>query len=243
LVRCKPLERRASLVWIHHGRRGGPGNILRGGTGAHRRAHISHSPERGRKAMKWNALFLIVLLASGWIYMDYSDGKISTSNELKSDQSTDLDMPAPDFSFTDIDGKTHKLSDYRGKTIVLNFWATWCAPCVVELPQMLKLAEKTFGKAVFIFLSLDESEADIEKFFKKYALKYEQGNILIGIDKDKKISQSLFQTYKLPETFLIDPKGRVREKIIGFNNTWNQPKTIEKIKNITAGTLPGQALE
>ena len=138
------------------------------------------------------------------------------------------EQSAPDFSFQTLDGARHKLSGYKDKTIVLNFWASWCAPCVVEFPQMVKLAEATKDKTVFIFLSLDDGDAAIERFVRKYAPEMTD-NVFIARDADKSISQNLYQTYKLPETYIIGGDLKIRDKIIGADVDWNGTEMRNKI--------------
>ncbi len=138
-------------------------------------------------------------------------------------------QPAPDFTFETLDGKNHTLSDFKGKAIVLNFWASWCAPCVVEFPQMLDLAATNEDKSVFIFISQDETMEAAKKFVTRQKIK--SANVLIALDRDKAISQ-LFQTFKLPETYLIDTSLLIRDKIVGSSVEWNGPDMRHKIEQL-----------
>ena len=135
---------------------------------------------------------------------------------------------APDFTFETLDGAQHKLSGYKGKTIVLNFWASWCAPCVVEFPAMVALAESTRNSTVFIFLSQDDNDASVTRFIKKYAPETTD-NVLIARDADKSIAENLYQTFKLPETYIIGPDLKIRDKIIGADVDWNGAEMRGKI--------------
>lgn len=125
--------------------------------------------------------------------------------------------PAPDFTFTDLSGRAHKRSDYAGKTVILNFWASWCAPCVAEFPLLLETAAKT--QAILIALSSDDNAAAVERFLLKLDAKSQkilkQNNIIIALDPDKAITSDLFQTVSLPETVIIGPSGLMTHKIIG----------------------------
>ncbi len=141
---------------------------------------------------------------------------------------------APEFSFKDLSGKTYSLSDFKGRVFILNFWASWCAPCVKEFPQMLDLAAMTRNESVFLFLSVDEKKEDIERFIKRYGKNLPAPNVVMGWDPDKSISQSLFQTYKLPETYILTPGHVISEKIIGADIVWNTPGMKAKIKNLHA---------
>lgn len=142
---------------------------------------------------------------------------------------------APDFTFRTLDGEKHALSDYKGKIIVLNFWASWCAPCVMEFPEMVKLAASAQKETIFLFLSLDDSDAAVERFVKKYAPQTTD-NVLIARDKDKSVAEALYQTFKLPETYIIGPDLKIREKIIGADVEWNDTAMRAKIKD--SSSLP-----
>ncbi len=137
---------------------------------------------------------------------------------------------APDFSFADLGGRSRKLSDFRGKGVVLNFWASWCAPCVIEFPQMIRLASAHEKKTVFVFMSVDDNPADIEKFLKKFSNISLPSNVIIAHDREKLIARGLFQTYKLPETYLIDADLYITDKIIGVDDNWNSAAMNAKIK-------------
>lgn len=155
---------------------------------------------------------------------------------LSKAEEAQIGKPAPTFSFTTLDGRTHQLGNFEGKAVVINFWATWCPPCVVEFPQMLNLARETQGEAVYIFLSSDAQIAPIERFVdnltrtqpKEVAL----DNVFIAQDPGKTITQTLYQSYRLPETYLLSPDLSVADKIIGASVVWDAPAIIEKVRRI-----------
>jgi thiol-disulfide isomerase/thioredoxin len=120
--------------------------------------------------------------------------------------------PAPEFTLKDINGADVKLSDFAGKTIVLNFWATWCGPCRREIPDFVALQEQ-YGKdgLQFIGVALDEQGVTVVKpFSEKLKVNYPS---LIG-------SYDLFAKYggsnAIPVTFLIDKKGNIRGNYVGM---------------------------
>jgi thiol-disulfide isomerase/thioredoxin len=164
--------------------------------------------------MTRNLTLLLVLCAAAFLYGLYAENR----SPKKSAETQNTFPEIADAVFFDLGGKKHNLHDFKGKPVVLNFWASWCAPCVIEFPQMLKLAEKAGTGTVFLFLSLDEDKSAIERFLKEQ--KQIPKNVVIGKDEDKKISRS-FGTYKLPETYFIAPDLTVRDKIIGANVNWN----------------------
>lgn len=138
---------------------------------------------------------------------------------------------APYFTFKTLNGKTYGLKDFAGKPVILNFWASWCAPCVIEFPAMLQLAQKTDG--IFIFLSQDESDAEIERFIKRHGKDLPLKNVYIARDENKKTAQKLYQTFKLPETYIIDKNTGIAEKIIGADVDWSGTDMQQKMKALS----------
>jgi peroxiredoxin len=136
---------------------------------------------------------------------------------------------AADFTLRDLDGKEHKLSDYRGKVVFLNFWATWCPPCREEIPSMQRLNE-VLGSKDFVMLAVntDENIKDLEAF-----IKGTPHNFTILSDADGKI-QDLYKVFKFPETFVIDRQGRIVEHIVGARN-WSSTEALKFFNAQIAG--------
>jgi cytochrome c biogenesis protein CcmG, thiol:disulfide interchange protein DsbE len=133
-----------------------------------------------------------------------------------------IGAPAPDFTLQDSDHKV-SLSDYRGKVVLLNFWATWCPPCIIEMPSLIALQQKMKDKDVVILgVSIDEDEAAYHKFLKNYGV-----NFVTVLDKDRK-TPTLYGTFGWPETYIIDRQGVVRRKFIGAAE-WTSPEIVEFI--------------
>ncbi|MCE5312004.1 MAG: redoxin domain-containing protein [Nitrospiraceae bacterium] len=134
---------------------------------------------------------------------------------------------APDFMLPDLEGKKVRLSDFRGKAVLLNFWATWCGPCVKEMSDFndLYVTLKNRGLVV-IGVSVDLSEESVRYFVKKKKLLFP-----ILHDKTKDVAGSKYRTYGLPTTFLIKPDGTITEKLIG-ERPWGSQKMKEKIYSI-----------
>jgi cytochrome c biogenesis protein CcmG, thiol:disulfide interchange protein DsbE len=123
---------------------------------------------------------------------------------------------APDFTVKDSD-RTLTLAEYAGKPVVLNFWATWCPPCVEEMPSLVELQDRLKGKVTVIAVSLDVDDSAYHRFIKDHHV-----NLTTVRDGDQRSNQ-LYGTYKFPETYVIDSKGIVRRKFIGAVN-WNDPQ-------------------
>ena len=118
------------------------------------------------------------------------------------------------------------LADYRGKVVVLNFWATWCPPCVEEMPSLVELQQRLKDKGVIVLaVSLDADEAAYHKFLKDHGV-----NLITVRDPDLK-SSNLYGTFKYPETYIIDRSGILRRKFIGAVN-WNDPEVVSFLEKL-----------
>jgi peroxiredoxin len=132
---------------------------------------------------------------------------------------------APDFTLQSLEGKTVRLSDYRGKPVVLNFWATWCEPCKIEMPWFVDL-QKQYGPAGVQFLGVamdDASTKEIAAFAESMKVNYP---ILIGKDS---VGDDYGGVQFLPETFYIDRTGKVVDKAFGLKGRGEIEDNIKKI--------------
>ncbi|MDP7142836.1 MAG: redoxin family protein [Alphaproteobacteria bacterium] len=123
-----------------------------------------------------------------------------------------------------LEGGQAALEDYRGRIVFVNFWASWCAPCLVEFPDLVALAEKHAENMTLIFVSNDLSRAAIDKGLAKFddttrASLDSADNIVMAWDKDMDVTNRVFGTYNLPETYVIDREGRLCRKIVGVVDT------------------------
>ena len=132
---------------------------------------------------------------------------------------------APDFTVADDDRKI-TLSELHGKTVVLNFWATWCPPCVEEMPSLLSMQQRLKDKGVTVLaVSVDVDDNAYHRFLKDHNV-----NLLTVRDPDQK-SNRLYGTFRYPETYVIDRNGKVRRKFIGPVD-WNQPEVVEFLSKL-----------
>ncbi|MEE9361748.1 MAG: TlpA disulfide reductase family protein [Cellulophaga sp.] len=125
--------------------------------------------------------------------------------------------------YEDLQGNTVKLSDYKGKRIVVNFWATWCVSCIKEMPSMVRAIKILEADNYKFLLVSDESVAKIEKFkaFKKFDFTYLKYNGAVS-------SEGI---YALPTTFIYNEKGEKVDEIVGAL-TWDSEEIITRLKNI-----------
>jgi peroxiredoxin len=134
-------------------------------------------------------------------------------------------LPAPDFTLKDVHGKPFSLKDYRGKVVLLNFWATWCPPCRREMPSMERLHQKLKGKD-FVVLALNQKEGDDQIFIFTGEIGMDL-TIPILFDKDSSVS-SAYGVPGLPTTYLIDKKGNIRFRAIGGRD-FDHPEVEKQI--------------
>src|SRR5579863_1422987 len=127
---------------------------------------------------------------------------------------------APDFTVQDDDRKV-TLSQLRGQVVVLNFWATWCPPCIEEMPSLVQMQQRMKEKGVTVLaVSVDVDQSNYQRFLRDHNV-----NLLSVRDGDQK-SNALYGTFKFPETYVIDRNGVVRRKFIGAVD-WTEPDVIE----------------
>ncbi len=154
--------------------------------------------------MRLNLLILFGIILTG-LGLAFLPGTIPTAKH------------APGFSFTALDGKAHDLKDFKNKVVILNFWASWCAPCVKEFPRLIAAA-KNNPNVVLLALSSDMNEQAVKKFLKKQNFSWKSPNIHIALDKND-VSGKLYKTFQLPETYIISPDQKIRAKLVGAE--WN----------------------
>jgi peroxiredoxin len=155
-----------------------------------------------------------VLVPSGILFLVVLAGCYSGSRPPR------IGTAAPDFTVQDSDRKV-TLSEERGKIVVLNFWATWCPPCVEEMPSLVQLQQRMKDKNVVVLgVSLDADGDAYHRFIKEHKIDF-----LTVRDADQK-SNNLYGTFKFPETYIIDRNGIVRRKFIGPVD-WSQPEIVD----------------
>ena len=124
---------------------------------------------------------------------------------------------APDFAIQD-SSKAVALHDLKGQVVVLNFWATWCPPCIEEMPSLVEMQRQLRDKGVKVLaVSIDVDQKAYEKFLREHGVE-----LLTVRDPDQKAS-TIYGSFKWPETYIIDRKGVVRRKFVGAVD-WTHPE-------------------
>ena len=134
---------------------------------------------------------------------------------------------APDVHFADPKGTRHALSAFRGRYVLLNLWATWCGPCVNELPALARLSRFAPGVRVMVVNTGDKDTVDAAAFLKEHSA----GGLTAYRDNEKVMMRS-FGAFALPMTVLIDPEGKIVAKAAGPAD-WDSPEAVKYFKRIT----------
>jgi cytochrome c biogenesis protein CcmG/thiol:disulfide interchange protein DsbE len=133
---------------------------------------------------------------------------------------------APDFKLVTEDGKTFTRANFGGKLLVLNFWASWCTPCLEEVPS-LDVFQREFGRqgVVVLGVSVDKNEKLYRSFLEQFRVSFETAR-----DPSWDIATS-YGTFQLPETYVIDQSGKVVQKVISAQN-WMDPDFLQSVRKL-----------
>src|SRR5499425_2532968 len=156
-----------------------------------------------RKIMAWGSMGFAFAVLAFFTLPHYRQGESSIAGKTAEDIALDLN------------GKASHLSDLRGKVVVLNYWATWCPPCVEETPSLVQLNKRISSRnGVVLGVSVDDDETAYRKFIQDHGVNY-----LVSRDPSKKSAQE-YGTVMYPETYIIDRRGKIARKVIGPQD-WN----------------------
>jgi cytochrome c biogenesis protein CcmG/thiol:disulfide interchange protein DsbE len=175
---------------------------------------------------EWAIIFLIVLLLGGAWIIESRESNIEPKNFLLTEAPL-VGHLAPEFTAQTTDDKTYALSEYidregeNGRPVVLNFWASWCGPCRMEMPAFERANLKFAGRAAVLGVNQAESADTIKRFAQTTGVTYP-----LLVDEDQKINNK-YAVLNLPTTIFIDGEGVIREVFVG---TINQAVLEDKIK-------------
>ena len=172
-------------------------------------------------------VFAFTLLVTG---CNAKNDEVKENDGLKT-YATEIGSPndgkkAPDFTLLTPGGKEVKLSDYEGKVILLDFWATWCPPCIKSVPDLIAIHNEFDGQAVVIGVSLDKetnTAKDVAPFIERFQINYP---VVMG---DKAVANAYGGVEAIPTLFIIDQKGNIVNKHIGFSE---KSKYVAEIKKL-----------
>ena len=175
---------------------------------------------------KTNAVKVLVLLL-------ILGGAIFLAWRLRSPHPVDIGERAPGFALPALTGGSLSLHDFKRQVVVLNFWATWCPPCVEETPSLEKFAEQMRLQGVAVVgVSVDENVEALQTFTAQQHLSFP-----ILRDPDRSVAHH-YGTFIFPETYIIDLDGKVAEKVIGPVD-WQDPRLVAFVQEL-AGKSAGR---
>lgn len=192
-------------------------------------ARRSARPQRRLASKPWIIGGLVVLALAGGVtavLMEREESAAETAHRLASSdaarpqikisiptaQPPKMGAPAPDFAVTDLQGRVVQLSKLRGKVVVVNFWATWCGPCRMEIPGLVKLYDRYREKGLEIVgLSLDNAGPDVVKtFIKEHRIPYPVAMAT------SEVRRRYGHPRSIPTTYFIDRRGRIAKRQVGY---------------------------
>ena len=172
-------------------------------------------------------LIIIVLIGSFSLLILYFIFSVNTRPGPRTNVGSEMSVAAQDFELPTLSGDYVRLSNFRGKVVFLNIWATWCPPCREEMPSMESLYRKLKGRDFeMLAVSIDgEGGKAVRPFAAKYGLTFP-----VLLDPDNKTSK-LYGLTGVPETFIIDKNGMVIKKVIGAQN-WMKKEWLDYFDRI-----------
>ena len=141
----------------------------------------------------------------------------------RGDHPTQLDKPAPDFTVAE-GNRSFELKNYRGKVVVLNFWASWCAPCVEEIPSLNQL-QRQMPQLVVLGVDVDEDPAAYHQFLAEHRVDF------TTIRDAQRRTNTLYGTFRFPESYVIDRNGRIQRKFISAQD-WTSPEILDYLSHL-----------
>ncbi len=176
--------------------------------------------------MKYRTATSFILLVLAWLPFAVFGAELESFSENK----------RLDFSLADFRDQAHSLADYRGKVVLINFWASWCPPCIYEMPELTRLKQRMADKPFeIIAINVGEKKYKVRKFTNLVNFELQ-----VLLDTSNKAFND-WDVETLPTSFLVGADGRVRHKIRG-NPGWEQQETISLIEQLIAETATSAAL-
>lgn len=146
----------------------------------------------------------------------------------------DVSSPAPDFTLFDMNNQSHSLSSFRGKVVLVNFWASWCIQCLDEMPSLDELYRHFAQKGLVVLgITIDRDRETVLNVLNKTSVSYP-----VLVDKDGNVFIEAYTVTRLPTTFVIDSNGLIIKKMVGGTDYMN--KTFIRFLE---ETLPGEAIK
>ena len=179
---------------------------------------------------KYVALFAVLFIGTLLFFFEHFNEAPISLTDVQVGKNFDQEKAAvgyfaPRFTLRNLQGNRESLENYRGRVVILNFWATWCAPCRMEMPSFEKLYRRFRSEGVAVLaVSIDKNaDAQIKKFADKYDLSFP---ILLDAEGE---AERLYPAMSIPFTYVIDRDGRVVAQVDGAKN-WESRETFEAVE-------------
>lgn len=166
-----------------------------------------------KQHLKALLVILVIALVGAWAFNTFYLSKLQEAPSSFATLEAMEKEGAPNFTAKDLNGASFDLRSLKGKVVVLNFWASWCAPCVEEVPSLIKLIKEFKGNVQLIAVSGDSSLEDIHVFLKSFP-ELQAANIKVVWDEDRSLMKQ-FQVSRLPESLVLDKDQKLAKKLVG----------------------------
>ena len=181
-------------------------------------------PSRSRALLT----FGLILVAAGVLIFAAHRYSTKTSLSVGSSsaplQGEGTGQPVPDFTLKDIHGNTMKMSDLKGKVVILDFWATWCAPCKVEIPWFIDMYDRYKQQGLEVVgVAMDDEQGDVKPFAEKHGMNY---RVLLGNDN---VATQFGGIFGLPTTYIIGRDGKIDSKHMGLVSRDTFEQAVKKL--------------
>ncbi len=161
----------------------------------------------GKSSLAVAAVVVSIAILAGALLIRHQRHTPSIAAPIRTSATAAL---APEFSLTGVNGERVSLSDYRGKVVLIDYWATWCAPCKIEIPKLVELQKKYAKDGLQVIgISMDDGPEPVRGFVREFAINYP---VAMG---DVKVAEAYGGILGLPVAFLIDRKGHIYRKLVG----------------------------
>jgi len=186
--------------------------------------------------MKTNKTFILSVLITLLVVLILFVVSCSKPSKISDEKDIGISIgkTAPDFELQSLEDKTTKLSDFRGKNVILNFWASWCPPCREEMPEFERIYRNNPDKIVIVGVNLQESKENAEAFVKKLGITFP-----ILLDPDAEV-KALYNIFTQPVTYFIDSNGKIVDKKFG---PLTNEEISEKISKMSLQSIISTSLE
>lgn len=181
-------------------------------------------PPRSRAVLTFGLILVatVVLIFAAHRYSTKVTQSVATSGATLQGEGTG--QAVPDFTLKDIHGNTMKMSDLKGKVVILDFWATWCAPCKVEIPWFVDMYDRYKQQGLEVVgVAMDDDQGDVKPFVESHSMNY---RVLLGNDN---VATQFGGIFGLPTTFIIGRDGKIQSKHMGLVSRDTFEQDVKKL--------------